>query len=99
MTDHEHIEPLSVNTSGDAAWKSIYRRIFEFIDSHQGCRTRDITRHMNGNVAKYLDELDRAKLIVRITKHDKYSCADGREKRHYTADQHVGHIGRYGVGH
>ena len=87
-----------MHTSGATSPKTTYRRIFEFIDAHQGCLTRDITRHMKGNVRKYLDEMDRLRLIVRVSKRDQYACVDGREKRHYTADQHVGHIGRYGVG-
>ena len=86
-----------MSACADSRSKSIHQRIFEFIDAHQGCLTRDITRHMKMNVRKYLDEMDRGRLIVRVTKHDKYSCTDGREKRHFTADKHVGHIGRYGV--
>ena len=88
----------AVNPSPDAKSNAIYQRIFAFIDAHPGCLTREITAHMGKNVRKFLDEMDRNGVIVRVTKRDRYTCADGREKRHYTADQHVGHIGRYGVG-
>ena len=106
MVDPKAVAPTSqarpqvetaVNPSRGARSKSIYQRLFEFIDAHPGCLTRDITAHMGRSVRKLLDEMDRGGVIVRVTKHDRYSCADGREKRHFTADQHVGHIGRYGV--
>ncbi len=87
-----------MNTPGAASPKSIRQRIFEYVDAHQGCLTKAINEHMKMDVHEYLNEMDRAQLIVRVTKRDKYSCGDGREKRHFTADEHVGHIGRYGVG-
>ena len=87
-----------MNSPAGASSKSIRWRIFEFIDAHQGCLTADITKHMKRDVHEHLDEMDRAGLIVRVTKHDKYARVDRRAKRHFTADQHVGHIARYGVG-
>lgn len=106
MVDPEQVESTSqtqtqvgatVNPSPGARSKSIYQRIFEFIDAHPGCLTREITAHMGKSVRKFLDEMDRGNVIVRVSKHDRYACDDGREKRHFTGDQHVGHIGRYGV--
>lgn len=97
MTDHSSPERNRHEACGGDVPRSIYERIFEFIDTHQGCLTREITAHIGRSVRKQLDEMDRASLIVRVTKYDRYACDDGREKRHYTADQHLGHIGRYGV--
>lgn len=98
MANADTSDPPFMNTLGGPSPQSIRQRIFEYVDAHQGCLTRDITRHMKRNVRKYLDEMDRSQLIVRVTKRDKYACSDARQKLHYTADQHVGHIGRYGIG-